>query len=243
MKNCSKCNVPIYNKFCANCGQAAELKHIDKHYISHEIQHLLHFEKGIFFTIKELFLRPGETVKTFLREDRTKHMKPIAFLAITTLLFGLISKLVITKPGPPPENWPFSNPMVQSIDNWLGAHSNYNYLIISFFAAIWLKLFFNKYKYGFYEIITFMCFLAGQLFIFFIFLIPFHSLLNNYVFLGLIFIVAWVYPAFAIGQFFNKDKFSAYLKGLFAMILGYASVLVVKIGVGLAVYHIIALFK
>ncbi|WP_316769017.1 DUF3667 domain-containing protein [Pedobacter frigiditerrae] len=242
MTNCKNCNFQIEHNYCAQCGHAAQLKQIDKHYISHEIQHLIHFEKGIFFTIKELFIRPGETVRIFLREDRTKHMKPIAFLAITTVLLSLIGRYFNPEPKGLPLYWPYTNSYVKAIENWFGSHINYNYLSISFFAAAWVKLFFRKHNYSFYEIITLMCFLAGEMFVFYIFLIPFYNIFNYYALQSLAFIIAWFYPALAIGQFFNEKKIQNYIKGFFGVFLGYTTASVIKIVIGLIIYYAITFF-
>jgi len=62
MNNCSNCNDALTGKYCSNCGQPVKVKRIDGHYIVHEIEHVLHFERGILFTIKELLIRPGQNM-------------------------------------------------------------------------------------------------------------------------------------------------------------------------------------
>ena len=52
---------------------------VDAHYVSHEIQHLLHFEAGFLFTVRELLLKPGKSVQEFLFDDRSKYVKPYRF--------------------------------------------------------------------------------------------------------------------------------------------------------------------
>ena len=69
--NCINCNNQISEDFCPKCGQSAKLKRIDKHYVSHELLHLFHFEKGFFYTAKELFLRPGDSIKEFIEKIGT----------------------------------------------------------------------------------------------------------------------------------------------------------------------------
>lgn len=101
MTNCKNCDNQITDKYCPNCGQSATLKRIDKHYISHEIQHLLHFEKGVFYTAKELLIRPGNSIREFIGENRNKHMKPVAFLILTSLLISFtLTKFTTIK-----KNW------------------------------------------------------------------------------------------------------------------------------------------
>lgn len=53
MTNCTTCNIELTSKFCPNFGQPSQLKRIDGNYIIHEIEHVLHIERGILYTIRE----------------------------------------------------------------------------------------------------------------------------------------------------------------------------------------------
>jgi hypothetical protein len=68
--NCKNCNTEINQNYCPQCGQPAKLHRIDGHYILHEIEHILHFERGILFTVRELLLRPGKSVKEFISDKK-----------------------------------------------------------------------------------------------------------------------------------------------------------------------------
>ena len=87
--NCKNCNIEINSKFCPNCGQPSNLKRIDGHYIIHEIEHVLHFERGILYTIKELVTNPGQNVKNYLTENRNRLVKPIIFIIVTSLIYSI----------------------------------------------------------------------------------------------------------------------------------------------------------
>ncbi|WP_392436498.1 DUF3667 domain-containing protein [Cruoricaptor ignavus] len=88
---CKNCGTEFNGNFCSNCGQPAKLKRIDAHYIKHEIEHVLHYDKGILFTVKELLLRPGKNVREFFTENRNRLVKPIIFIIVTSLIYSLIS--------------------------------------------------------------------------------------------------------------------------------------------------------
>jgi len=90
MTNCKNCDNVITGNFCSNCGQPVKLERIDRHYIVHEINHVLHFEKGIFYTIKELLIRPGQNVREFISENRSRLVKPIIFIIVTSLIYSII---------------------------------------------------------------------------------------------------------------------------------------------------------
>jgi len=70
--------------YCQQCGHGLHPHRIDAHYLWHELQHgLLHVDKGILFTVKELALRPGRMVREFLAGRRAVHFKPVGFLLVS----------------------------------------------------------------------------------------------------------------------------------------------------------------
>lgn len=71
MTNCKNCGTDITLNFCPKCGQPAVLKRIDVHYIVHEIEHVLHFERGILYTIRELITTPKKCKKIYCREQES----------------------------------------------------------------------------------------------------------------------------------------------------------------------------
>ncbi|WP_333625003.1 DUF3667 domain-containing protein [Sphingobacterium siyangense] len=91
MTNCKNCGTDITLNFCPKCGQPAVLKRIDAHYIVHEIEHVLHFERGILYTIRELITTPGKNVKKYIAENRSRLVKPIIFIIITSLIYSIVS--------------------------------------------------------------------------------------------------------------------------------------------------------
>ena len=91
---CKNCGNEFSGNYCNMCGQSAHTHDINAHFIWHDIQHgLLHFEKGILYTIKELFVRPGYAVKEYIDGKRINHFKPLSLLI---LLGGLYAFLLHT---------------------------------------------------------------------------------------------------------------------------------------------------
>ncbi|MDF3026046.1 MAG: hypothetical protein K0S23_353 [Fluviicola sp.] len=222
MTKCSNCKNPISNNFCGYCGQAAELKRINGRYILHELNHVLHFEKGILFTIKSLLINPGQSVRTFIFENRNKLVKPVIFIVITSLIYTIISHWFhVEEDRTPAEKSILSD--IGVILEWLQHHYGYANLIMGVFITLWLKLFFRKHNYNFYEVLILLCFVMGigmlllAVSAFIEGVSGFHQL-------------AWltqglsvIYSAWAIGEFYNKSKFTTYLKALGAYLLGMLS--------------------
>ena len=51
LENCKNCKNEVTSNYCSNCGKPVKLKRIDKRYISREFFHLLHFDKGFFYSV------------------------------------------------------------------------------------------------------------------------------------------------------------------------------------------------
>ena len=73
--NCLNCNDEISGKYCSNCSQATSTHRFSlSHVIKHDFIHgIFHFDKGFFYTIKELFSRPGNSIREYVQGKRTKH--------------------------------------------------------------------------------------------------------------------------------------------------------------------------
>lgn len=86
--NCLNCNQEILGKFCYDCGQKTDTHRINfKHFVFHDILHgVWHFEKGILFTVKEAFIRPGKAALDYISGKRIKYYNVFYLLL---LLIGL----------------------------------------------------------------------------------------------------------------------------------------------------------
>jgi hypothetical protein len=242
MTNCKNCNKPTSENYCANCGQQVQLKRINSHYISHELFHMFHLEKGFLYNVKELFLRPANSIREFILFDRNKHMKPIAFLVFCGIIYGFIHNYY--KPEIPlnTEESYFKGSTVDALQHWQEKHFAYTYIIRSFFIAFWIQLFFRKYSYNFFEIMTLMCFAFGQGMLIVGMLLPFHSLLHQTANNILLISTTVLYPVIVVAQFFDKTKIINYLKAILTYFLGGITLFFVTVLIGMTVDLIIKLF-
>lgn len=77
-------------EYCPGCGKPYIVKRMTLHSILHEATHIFtHFEKGFFYTFKQLATRPGLMQKDFLAGHRSKHQKPFSMFFICATLAGL----------------------------------------------------------------------------------------------------------------------------------------------------------
>ncbi|MDI9341505.1 MAG: DUF3667 domain-containing protein [Sediminibacterium sp.] len=222
MTPCQNCQHPVTGKYCSNCGQALHLKRIDRHYISHEILHLLHFEKGFFYTVKALLVSPGHSIREFIHQNRAKHMKPVPFIIITSLIFTVLSHLFhVDKLYNSMAKIDVALPTVAKIQNWIQTHYGYANILMGGFMALCILLFFRKYRYNLFEITILMCFVMGQSMLLLAVEAFFIPVLNIKSYSLIMLLITFGYSTWAIGQFFDSKKVMSYVKAFFAYLLGY----------------------
>ena len=223
MNTCKNCNTPISGNFCSNCGKPASLKKIDGQYIFREIANFFYAEKGWLYTTKKMFVTPGESVREYLTEDRTRYIKPITFVVITSLIYTFVTHFfhidAQTIQAQIPKAEPEIQPLQTILINWIIDNNGYASMIISFLMAFWLKLFFRKSGYNLFEFFVLICYISGI-----------ASLLSSVIFIiqGVInlslikikIIIPAIYSIWAIGHFFNKKKIENYFKTLLAFLFG-----------------------
>lgn len=222
MTTCSNCNSQFSDKYCGHCGQAAKLKRIDHKYVLHEIVHVLHLEKGIGYTIRELVIRPGKSVRTYVSENRSRLVKPVIFIILTSLIYSVVSHWFhVETPHHTPQEKSIMS-AVSVIFDWIQHHYGYANMVMGIFIALWLKLFFLKQPYNFFEILILLCFVMGIGML----LLAISSLVEGLSGLHLARItelLTLIYCTWAIGQFFDSSKISSYLKAFGAYLLGMVS--------------------
>jgi len=212
------------------------LERIDGKYIWNEISSVLNFDKGILYTIKELFLRPGNTIREFLLYNRKRLIKPIIFVIFSSLVFVITQKIFGFNTGTAPKN--IDSAGVMKAFEWVGDNFGVVNILLGFFIGLWTRLFFIKSSFNIYEIFILVFFTIGIGNLIFTFFGIVESTtgfeVNN-----LAYFVALLYSAWAIGNFFNKNKFLGYFKGLLAYLFGTitGSFLIVLIGILIDIFN------
>lgn len=96
---CADCGRAIdgpAQKFCPACGQATPAHRIDWHFMLHEFEHsVLHMDRGILYSIKELMLRPGRLMRDYLEGRRARQAKPFLLLMVTAAAVVFLGKMLL----------------------------------------------------------------------------------------------------------------------------------------------------
>jgi hypothetical protein len=184
----------------------------------HEIEHVLHFERGILYTIRELLINPGQNVRNYLSENRSRLVKPIIFIIVTSLIYSTCSNFFHLEDRY--VNYLGNHKSTTSaIFKWIQGHYGYANIIMGIFIALWTKLFFRRYKLNIFEILILLCFVIGiGMLIYSVFTII--QGLTHFNLMQTAGIAGLVYTTWAIAQFFEKRKVATYVKSFFAYILG-----------------------
>lgn len=232
-EQCKKCGAELSDDYCSKCGNPKTLKKINGSYILSEIVSVLNFEKGIFFTIKELFVRPGENIQKFIHNDRNRLVKPIIFVIVCSLIYTIAQQLLKFEDGYVNAGG-FGDSAVTNIYEWIQKNYGYANILMAFFITFWIKLFFKNYDYNFFEIIILLCFVMGIGMLIYTSFGIVESITKLKI-LHIGGIVGIIYTSWAIGQFFEKKKKVNYLKGLVSYFLGmitfYALAVILGIGI------------
>ncbi|SMG09959.1 Protein of unknown function [Marivirga sericea] len=215
---CKNCKSEVEQNYCPNCGRKADLNRINGRYIFTEITSVLYLDKGILYTIRELLIRPGSTIRSFIKEDRNRLVKPVIFIIICSLIYSLIRQILQFEDGYIHYN-DSENSTAMYIFGWISDNYGYGNLIMGIFIALWAKVLFKKFGYNFFEILILLCFVMGigMLILALFGIIEGLTQLAVLQFGAILFVI---YATWAIAQFFDKKKFSSYMKAFLAYFLG-----------------------
>jgi hypothetical protein len=185
--NCLNCHEPLTGEFCSHCGQPANTHRINTHFLWHDLQHgFMHMDKGILFTTKELFTRPGHSIREFLEGKRVMHFKPISMVLILAGIYGFLSHFFqinvlennyeINGSG---RDFNRIKETIGKISEWLSQH----YAVIALtqipIFSVGTYIGFKKSGYNFIEHVVINTFLTSQRIIVHIVSFPLYYLLNG----------------------------------------------------------------
>lgn len=217
------------SNYCSECGHPVALKRINGHYLLHEIEHVLHFERGILYTIRELMFRPGTNIKRFFSDDRSRLVKPVIFIIVTSLIYSIVSHFFHIESMVSRDLAAQSS--VTKILGWTESHMGYSNILLGALIALFTKLFFRKYSYNYFEILILLCFVMG----FGMLIYTLFSLLAGLTHIDFKIVSAVFdigYCTWAIAHFFNPLKLTSYTKAFFAYFMGMITYYLLAILIG-----------
>lgn len=210
---CKNCYHTLEGNYCHNCGQKSNVRRIDRKYIFREISTgIFQLDHGFFFTIKELFVRPGHSIRAFLEGKRKPYFKPIAYVfllstayALTSHFFGKNTYLEDFTEGfySGMTNDGENAPNTFKVLNWLATNHTYTTLVLLPFYAFASYGIFEKSKYNYFEHLVLNAYITGQQTLIYIIFSLLLIKLDDDSFLAVFpFGIAIVYNFWVFAQFF-----------------------------------------
>jgi len=215
---CKNCKQNFDGHFCNNCGQSSKVRKVDFKYLLDEISNsVFQVNRGILFTVKELFIRPGHSIREFLAGKRIQHFKPLSYILLLSAIYVLITFLIGKKTylgdslsGMTSAINDNGSELAITGDILNGLSNNFAYatlLLLPFFSlASYIS--FIKTKYNYFEHLILNFYIAGQqIIIYLIFaLLFFFFKIEGYFIQSVPFILAMLFTFWTFVQFFKTKK-------------------------------------
>jgi len=173
---CKNCASKTSSNFCADCGQRTSVDKINFRYFQDAISNnILQINKGLFFTVKELFTRPGYSIKEYIEGKRKLHFNPLSYVLVFSTIYFLFSKFI--------GNATIINDFMEgfygadgiglegeretSIITMLMDNYAYTTLLLIPLYALSSYIIFRKEGYNYFEHLVLNCFITGHQAIFY----------------------------------------------------------------------------
>lgn len=219
---CKNCHQVFKGHYCNNCGQSAETHKINAHFLWHDIQHgLLHFDKGILYSLKQLFTRPGHSIREFIEGKRVRHFKPLSLVVLLATFYGFLYhyfhiNYFIDKSS---EALHYGN-----LNEWISTHFYWVTIATIPLYTVGTYIVFKNQGYNFVEFFVLNTFKASQRLFAQILMFPilFYLNKNNHLhqFSFITYLVGLILIFWTNIQFFNKiSKTKAFLLSIVSHIL------------------------
>lgn len=89
---CLNCGHAVPAAYCSHCGQPASTHRFTFAAVLHDIPHsVFHVDKGLLFTAKELILRPGRSIREYVRGKRVQHFRPFGYLFLLSAVSAFVA--------------------------------------------------------------------------------------------------------------------------------------------------------
>lgn len=222
---CKNCNKTYTGHFCNNCGQPAATHKLNFHFIWHDIQHgLFHFDSGVLYTAKELYTKPGKSIREFIEGKRVKHFKPISLVIILATLYGVLRHLFHFSVLDKKVVSEIQGVEYESLNEWISHHYYWIILLSVPMFSLASYVVFRKQGYNFIEHIVLNTYMASQRLILRIVIFPitkyFTESENNKLFVDFlmlmdIVLIFWTYITF----FNNLSRVKAFLYSIYSYAL------------------------
>jgi Protein of unknown function (DUF3667) len=91
---CKNCDALLFGRFCANCGQAAEVRIPSTGELLHELlEGVTHSDSRLWRTLNYLWFKPGKLTQEFVAGRRVAYLPPFRLYLVLSIAFFLIASV------------------------------------------------------------------------------------------------------------------------------------------------------
>lgn len=249
MTTCKNCENSFEGKYCPNCSQKADTHRFTLKHFAHEFFHAFtHADKGIFFLMKELFIRPGTVAREFNAGKRKKYFNPITYLllvmalqifltqktGINTAYLEEIQRQAQVEMIDADDEYEKNVELMKAVEQQILEHSKIiNFLFLPILAFLtWLL--FRRAGSNYAEVLVLDVLYMAQILLLYIILclIPFLIYPQSVLFsMNIYTVVCLIYMVIALKQFFLQGWFSTIWKGVVIQVLYFITMFAVLMAV------------
>jgi ribosomal protein L37E len=91
-QKCLSCGSVVTGKYCSECGQPSSTHRFSfKQVFTQEMIHrVIYLDHGLIYSVKELFSRPGHSIREYIQGNRAKHFNYFSLLIVLILFVHLL---------------------------------------------------------------------------------------------------------------------------------------------------------
>ena len=205
-QHCLNCNHIVQGKYCSNCGQSIKTGKITWMHLIKDIQfNFLHLNKGVFYTVVMLFIKPNQVISNYITGKRVNYINPLQYLLLGASFYMLLvhyfNVLPILSTVDTDSGIDF-----KKIYAWYYDHYSFSLLFtIPFFSFASYLVYRNK-GYTFLEHIVIYLYIGGNKVILLMFMYPIFLEWNQDSLLNSMQIVLFIYNVWVLFMLFRTKK-------------------------------------
>lgn len=211
---------------------------IDWHFLGHELEHsVLHMDRGILYSLKELMLRPGHLMRAYLEGRRANQAKPLLLIMVMAAAVVFLSKYLLGEgvmdgiaSSIPPGDGDIGKGMAvamkaaELVAAWMNQYfALFTLLLLPLEAAAFRLAFHRLAGFNYPEWLVVTAFLTVQTFVFWVLMVVLHRWLPQP--LMWVTLVSVLFGMFSLIQLFREH---AWWKVLLRAVLGFGIFFIVS---------------
>ncbi len=237
---CKNCEAPLSGPYCKQCGQRATVYKVTfRETLEDFFDSVFSVNAPFFYTLKGLFVNPGQVFRNYLAGKRRRYYKPVAFFILMTIAYLVIRSLITFDP--------FANTTLSVTDdsqrqlltearNFMLININKLLFVFVFTLGILIKLFFWRNR-SLAEFLAISFYLTAVYTIFTTLNMFYVKYVNDGTqYLAILFMM--LYFVYAMVQFFERRKLLVAIKSLILFLMAFVSYGFLAFGVSFLIIYI-----